>query len=785
MMLQPIIHLAVQAAVHQQQLGPWYDLLFNPELCEKRYLPSMPEDELQAILAAMKENVGVYECPNGHRYTVGNCTMTNASSKCPDCGAVIGNNPNAGAHTMAGGNKLIGVSKNDPWARGAKNLVDGDSSPPGYVVNGPQEEADLNKQSRAMRPITFRILRYLVNGILGLSCAMGKEGGVKKLKNTVSLAWFVTHIQQDFNLISQLANISPEETWMQLHFLVSRLPQKTFDFEKPGERNEYEVFFQEKAMAPVFDNAKVIRQEVARAKEASEGGGAQVAIGNELSETTPKPSPDVYPHLLRFREPLTLPTFLFSMNSSMDIQELFPVLYKYVTSVVKLDVSSALADLLQFQKLVFARYARKLSRVDADNKTIMQAIEEYPAEREQWWNSFQLYRKAWNKVAPHCTQFECNQNFVMPLFPDDDTEAANKASIKWGLTDINTTDPTSCYAKLHLDLCLEAHNEFVQLATQHLARGGNPGQADEAIEPEALHLCGQGDMLTADPSALEDATRAHASQSLQYSEGHEVTYDHAALEKWVIEVVIHDAPEFQTIIPLFHFAGEKLPDTGPLGGVEQIDLPSEVTGLLEKELTSLEACARCHERLVECMDFLNILTGDGEMSLGDFGTTQMKLPEREIADLGGPASTVRNMVKLKHLRSLSAVLKDRTVDPLANVHPKYTDPLTEEMLEECEAAGPLMDLNVLCGAMKKNLSEYFQGFLEPVGAESMLGGDWSGWLDAVEVEWEGNPGTSLVEIEWFDDQAGGGFPRSLMVANYKEAYLLFCKMRDEGAGHFG
>merc|ERR1711871_1493417 len=148
----------------------------------------MPEDELAGILAAMSENVGVYECPNGHKYTVGNCTMTNASSKCPDCGATIGNNPRASAHNMMAGNKLVGVSKNDPWGGGMKVLGgDEESSPTGYVVNGLKEEADLNQQARALRPITFRVLRYMVNGLLALSCAGRGDDHVKKLKKEADL----------------------------------------------------------------------------------------------------------------------------------------------------------------------------------------------------------------------------------------------------------------------------------------------------------------------------------------------------------------------------------------------------------------------------------------------------------------------------------------------------------------------------------------------------------------------------------------------------------------------
>ena len=50
--------------------------------------------------------------------------------------------------------------------------------------------------------------------------------------------------------------------------------------------------------------------------------------------------------------------------------------------------------------------------------TIHASIEEVPAEREEWWEAFRAYHRAWNMVGPAVTQFECQQSFVMPLFDE-------------------------------------------------------------------------------------------------------------------------------------------------------------------------------------------------------------------------------------------------------------------------------------------------------------------------------------------------------------------------------
>ena len=85
-------------------------------------------------------------------------------------------------------------------------------------------------QARKLRPVSFRILRLLVNGSLALACALGRTEQVKKLKPEVGrssfiilampscptpwqadLSFFVSHMKQDFGLIAKLANISPEQ----------------------------------------------------------------------------------------------------------------------------------------------------------------------------------------------------------------------------------------------------------------------------------------------------------------------------------------------------------------------------------------------------------------------------------------------------------------------------------------------------------------------------------------------------------------------------------------------
>ena len=55
------------------------------------------------------------------------------------------------------------------------------------------------------------------------------------------------------------------------------------------------------------------------------------------------------------------------------------------TGAEKLRLATRLYPLLKFQRLVYARYGRKLSRKEADKLTILEAIEAIPDESEDWW----------------------------------------------------------------------------------------------------------------------------------------------------------------------------------------------------------------------------------------------------------------------------------------------------------------------------------------------------------------------------------------------------------------
>jgi hypothetical protein len=89
--------------------GWLHSLLTDPASLCTCFLPGMLDDEATAMMlftdgSGNVQELGWYECPNGHRYAVGECTLPMQEAKCPECKAPIGGRN----HTAVGGVKRLG-----------------------------------------------------------------------------------------------------------------------------------------------------------------------------------------------------------------------------------------------------------------------------------------------------------------------------------------------------------------------------------------------------------------------------------------------------------------------------------------------------------------------------------------------------------------------------------------------------------------------------------------------------------------------------------------------------
>ncbi|EGD81489.1 hypothetical protein PTSG_02206 [Salpingoeca rosetta] len=80
----------VLGIIAMRQPRSWLgELVVSPASSSKAYIVTIPGNEL-ALIFNSSPYVGWYRCPNGHLYSVGECTMPMQQSRCPDCKKSIG-----------------------------------------------------------------------------------------------------------------------------------------------------------------------------------------------------------------------------------------------------------------------------------------------------------------------------------------------------------------------------------------------------------------------------------------------------------------------------------------------------------------------------------------------------------------------------------------------------------------------------------------------------------------------------------------------------------------------
>jgi hypothetical protein len=653
----------------------------------------------------------------------------------------------------------------------------------------------MNQSFRKMRPVTFRILRYLTHASLAMACAMNFNGNSAskacrllrkqdhaEMAGMPMLTFFVEQMTQDFKIIQKLTNdCSAEEAAMRLHMAIRDMkPTPNQNCSHSSIRAAYETEFQSMCVAPLYDNDVQTKKRMADIAAGSKSGAEQLALGARLDEAI-SPDPMSYPRLLRFREPLTYASFRFKFTTDPEACARFPVLNAFVTSTDKLRIASHLYTFLRFQSLVYRRYAKKLSRKDAEQMTIMEAIEAIPEERDEWIEAFKAYHQSWNELAIEHTEFECQRVGGEPghnwpgmcylkavvkeepqLAPDGPISAAAKADwesaarhrfcrIKFGVIDVRDShgnggyDPDSCMAKLHVDKCLNFHNEFIHVARDFVADGA------QHESPELpVHLVREKDMIPAKDMMddFERATREHATQSLEYGQGTMLAYDYEGIQDWVLQHIVGNVPVIETNLAVFSFAGETYERKTVIGGVKQEELSADIAeAVTSRDLDSLQMLQRASARLEECMDLMDIITAqNGDESFGEYCQRALGFTEDDMADFGPASGACRTAVRLKHLQSLRDIIGDLLIDPVGTLDERYSTALTAELETALRAFASKVgaaNLKIFMNVVKDFLIDNFQEFRQPYPGGTAL---------AMFLDWSATPdGDCLNEFEWYND----------------------------------
>jgi hypothetical protein len=220
-------------------------LLQNPKEFVKGYMPSMIDDEF-AIFTAVTDSsgnlvpeVGWYECRNGHKYSVGNCTRPMQVANCPSCGVKIGGTN----HQSEVGVRELGTTPSFGKSL-AGYAMDSTGNPRGYEIG-------------RLGKLTTVILRYIIHTVMLISSEMyptidGKKGEAGNgVQSTVAELMFPTdpagtisvdRVQNELNArltadwkeIETLMEMEEEDLAMGLHMIIKAMMGRPVSYTDDG-----------------------------------------------------------------------------------------------------------------------------------------------------------------------------------------------------------------------------------------------------------------------------------------------------------------------------------------------------------------------------------------------------------------------------------------------------------------------------------------------------------------------------------------------------------------------
>lgn len=228
------IHILLLAMAPQS--GWLRTLLHHPKVFVTGFLPSMIDDEL-AILrnvtdvhGNLVQEVGWYECPNGHKYSVGQCTRPMEVASCPACGAAIGGTN----HVNVAGVKDV---RNDFGKSLMGYALDSTIDPQGYNIV-------------RLGRLTTAVLRFIIHSVMLLSSEMYpavdsslKANGVEEAHSTVAELMYpasapgsipVERVQDELNRrlsadwkeIVSVVDMEEEDVAMGMHMIVKAMMRR-------------------------------------------------------------------------------------------------------------------------------------------------------------------------------------------------------------------------------------------------------------------------------------------------------------------------------------------------------------------------------------------------------------------------------------------------------------------------------------------------------------------------------------------------------------------------------
>ena len=399
-----------------------FSFLFDPRNHFNSFLPSVPDDPFLEIVNA-SGTVGWYVCPNGHKYSVGQCTMPMEKAICVQCGKPIG-------------------GLNHVSVKGVRKLNEGD------LRGDPKKSYDIeNNESECVRltSLSCRTLRFILHLIIILSnCIYSSTSPSSSSSPSNSIDFnlyggifsntsnpkneILKRTIQDWNILKKMTSLPSVDLVLILHSIF-QVDFSSLDLKISQQINTTAIRNQEeKKLSLQIENVltnKQIREKIQDIREelkvSAETSFIRLAAGETLwfeiheHQLSINELPDLTTLLWRYREPVSFTHFKrFCKLQSKELQNNYRLLKTIMQEEKRLHFIGGIADILAWHKILFDIIPHMgISRSESIELTNNDIIMKIPGKTNQdkAKQVFTRFAKIFNEILPTINPlFECTDN---------------------------------------------------------------------------------------------------------------------------------------------------------------------------------------------------------------------------------------------------------------------------------------------------------------------------------------------------------------------------------------
>ena len=409
-----VIHIYLTIlSLESSLMKPFQNLIQNPQNFEQQFLPSMPHDEdFEVFQVASKDPVKFYKCPNGHYYSIGDCTKPATVSVCPTCKSQIGGQ----GHQLSAGNLEAG------------NL--NDSTKRGFCLPDADRRATQSEKIRKMSPLQTSFLRLLISSSIYMSLTLGKKA--EKLDtsgdiNNNAKMFFVNQILKELEILSVCLQHSVDESSLLVHFLLNQmqnLPKHNHDscWKTKEGCKKYEEEFCRQVFKDISGDQveEVLKNMTVLLKKDSENSNADQLFKIAYEIVTPQVSKNFSLNNIEeekcwlYRVHITLDHMKNAFYASYQNDANFTLLNKFLNQMRQLEVIGNLQNIASMVYLLFNTFNRQIDRQQANNLTLEQLLKRddiFQSENHKKIIRFGAidFIDAWKKLYLSLENFYCGQ----------------------------------------------------------------------------------------------------------------------------------------------------------------------------------------------------------------------------------------------------------------------------------------------------------------------------------------------------------------------------------------